>query len=495
MSALESFWQALSRHAENRQDQIALAGDQDQYTYGQLAVAISARSRALEASGCSRVALSKPNGCDWLLWDLALLRSNLVCIPVPPFFSTEQVSHLLDNANVDAVIGELPGGVDLALRGFSRTSLGWQRLMNQPLEAAAVALPEHTCKITFTSGTTGQPKGVCLSAEALITVASSLQAACSEVSPERHLVLLPLGVLLDNIGVYAALLAGACIHLPEHTGVSNNALDIGQLMQALHQTKPHSLILVPQMLQELLQAADTGLLPPDSLRFIAVGGGRVAPALLERAAQLHWPVYEGYGLSECASVVCLNRPTRHRPGTVGQALPHVQISIAADGEILVHGNGPLGYLGSAIRAPEPWPTGDIGHLDEGYLSILGRKKNQFITAFGRNVNPEWVEAELTAEPAIAHAFVHGEALPCNLALIVPRHGQVTSVQIAEAVALANAGLPGYARVHHWLVITQPFTSADGLLTSNGRLRRDAIFQHYRQALQGLLPQELAHAFF
>lgn len=495
MSALENFWLTLAKHAENRQDQVALAGDQDQCTYGQLPAAINARSRALEASGCRRVALSMANGSDWLLWDLALLRSNLVCIPVPPFFSAEQVCHLLDSATVDAVIGELPGDVNITPRGFSRTSLGWQRLMPEKQEAAAVALPENTCKITFTSGTTGQPKGVCLAAEALMTVASSLQTACSEVRPERHLVLLPLGVLLDNIGVYAALLAGACIHLPEHTGVSNNMLDIQLLMQALHQARPHTLILVPQLLQGLLQAADAGLLAPDSLRFIAVGGGRVAPALLERAAQLQWPVYEGYGLSECASVVCLNRPTRHRAGTVGQALPHVQISIAEDGEILVHGNGPLGYLGSAIRAPGPWPTGDIGHMDEGYLTILGRKKNQFITAFGRNVNPEWVEAELTAEPAIAQAFVHGEALPCNLALIVPRHEQVTSVQIAEAVALANAGLPGYARVHHWLVIAQPFTSTDGLLTSNGRLRRAAIFQHYRQALQGLLPQELAHAFF
>lgn len=494
MSALERFWLTLARHAENRHDQIALAGDRDQFTYGELPAAINARNKLLEDNGCRRVALSMANGCDWLLWDLALLRRNLVCIPVPPFFSAEQVCHLLDSAAVDTVIGELPGGVNPEPLGFKPTHPGGQLQVRQP-GTAPVALPENTCKITFTSGTTGQPKGVCLAAEALMTVASSLQIACAEVSPEHHLVLLPLGVLLDNIGAYAALLAGARIHLPEHTGVSNNMLDIQLLMQALHQAQPHTLILVPQLLQGLLQAADAGLLPPDSLRFIAVGGGRIAPALLERAAQLHWPVYEGYGLSECASVVCLNRPTHHRPGTVGKALPHVQISIAEDGEILVHANGPLGYLGSAVRTPGPWPTGDIGHLDKGYLTILGRKKNQFITAFGRNVNPEWVEAELTAESAIAQAFVHGEALPCNLALIVPLHGQITHAQIAEAVALANAGLPGYARVHHWLVIAQPFTSANGLLTSNGRLRRAAIFQHYRQALQGLLPQELAHAFF
>lgn len=495
MPALETLWQALTSHAEHQPRQLALTDDQGHLSYGQLPGQIAARSKQLSDSGCHRVALALENGCDWILWDLALLYSNLVCVPVPSFFSAGQVRHLLASAGVDSIIGELPGGVEPVEMGFSRTSLGWQRLKTPLGKEPTTPLPEGTCKITFTSGTTGQPKGVCLAADALMTVALSLQTACAEVTPERHLVMLPLGVLLDNIGVYAALLAGASIHLPEHTGVRNNTLDIQRLMQVLHQAQPHSLILVPQLLQGLLQAASAGLQPPDSLRFIAVGGGRIAPTLLNQAAQLHWPVYQGYGLSECASVVCLNRPSQHRPGSVGKALAHVQISLAEDGEVLVHGNGPLGYLDSVDPVPSPWPTGDIGRLDDGFLTILGRKKNQFITAFGRNVNPEWIEAELTSDPAIAQACVHGEALPSNLALIVPRHGQVTTAQIEESIARTNIGLPSYARVHHWLLIPQPFTTANGLLTSNGRLRRDAIFQHYRQALQGLLPEELTHELF
>lgn len=488
MPALEAFWQALASQAEQQPEQPALTDDHGAIPYAALPDTIATRSRQLLDNGCRSVALALHNSNDWILWDLALLHSGLICVPVPPFFSAQQVLHLLGTANVDSVIGTLPDGVEPESLGFSRTRLGWQRL---PQALPPAPVPEGTCKITFTSGTTGQPKGVCLGASALMTVASSLQAACAEVKPERHLVLLPLGVLLDNIGVYAALLAGARIFLPAHTGVNNNALDMPRLLQILHEIQPHSLVLVPQLLQGLLQAAQGGLQPPSSLRFIAVGGGRVAPALLEQAAYWHWPVYEGYGLSECASVVCLNRPSRQRAGTVGQALPHVQVSLAEDGEVLVHGVGPLGYLGSSDRVPSPWPTGDIGCLEDGFLSILGRKKNQFITAFGRNVNPEWVEAELTSEPAIAQAFVHGEALPANLALIVARHAQVTSAQIEAAIARVNAGLPGYARVQHWRVIEQPFCAANGLLTSNGRMRREAIFQHYHQALQGLIAEELS----
>ena len=492
MSALEHFWATLARHAEERPDQAALVGSDESVTYGQLPAEIAEYGSRLKAGDCRRVALAVENGYQWILWDLACIRCNLVCVPVPPFFSAEQVRHLLDSANVDTLIGELPNGVDPTELGFTPAPLGWQR--DAADAATAPPLPAHTSKITFTSGTTGRPKGVCLSADALMDVAHSLQQASAEASPQRHLVLLPLGVLLDNVGVYAALLAGASVYLPAHTGVFGSRLDIQLLMQNLHQTQPHSLILVPQLLQALLQAAAAGLHPPAGLRFIAVGGGRIAPALLEHAAQLGWPVYEGYGLSECASVVCLNHPAGHRPGSVGKALAHLRVSLAEDGEILVHGSGPLGYLGTPEAVPSPWPTGDIGYLEGGFLTVLGRKKNQFITAFGRNVNPEWIEAELTSEPAIAQAYVHGESLPCNLGLVVPSDPRTGPTELSQAIERVNASLPDYAQLHHWLVPDQPFTATNGLLTSNGRLRRAAVLEQYRQALHSLIPEESYHEF-
>lgn len=259
----------------------------------------------------------------------------------------------------------------------------------------------------------------------------------------------------------------------------------------LLQSQPHSLILVPQLLQGLLQAADAGAPLPRSLRFIAVGGGRVAPSLLERAAKHGLPMFEGYGLSECASVVSLNRPGQNRPGTVGQPLPHVQIRLAEDGEIMVRGARALGYLGEPPLTVDEWPTSDIGKLEDGYLSILGRKKNQFITAFGRNVNPEWVEAEIAAHPAIAQVLVYGEALPVNVALIVPRSSAFRVTDIEQAIAQANSRLPDYARIGPWLTASEPFSAANGQLTSNGRLRREQIIEHYQTALLGLLTEDIA----
>jgi len=188
-------------------------------------------------------------------------------------------------------------------------------------------------------------------------------------------------------------------------------------------------------------------------------------------------------LSECSSVVCLNRPGARRPGSVGRPLPHVEIRLADDGEVLVKGSTLLGYLGQAPFSDEWWPTGDLGEFDpEGFLYLNGRKKHQFVTSFGRNVNPEWVEAELTQRRHIAQAFVYGEAMPTNHALLWPHRPDCTNEELAAAVAQANEALPDYAQVHHWTRLDQPFTAANGLLTANGRPRRDAIVERYRAQL-------------
>lgn len=206
------------------------------------------------------------------------------------------------------------------------------------------------------------------------------------------------------------------------------------------------------------------------------------------------PVYEGYGLSECASVVAVNTPHANRPGSVGKPLPHARLSFAKDGEISVSGAVFAGYLGQAERPDKDgcWPTGDTGYLDaDGYLYLTGRKKNMFITSFGRNVAPEWVERELTIQPPIAQAAVFGEARPWNAAVVVPRTlpGADMNIAVAQAIASANKLLPDYARVAKWVIASEPFTPHNGLLTANGRLRRSEIQSRYKAQLNELYEGE------
>jgi long-subunit acyl-CoA synthetase (AMP-forming) len=208
----------------------------------------------------------------------------------------------------------------------------------------------------------------------------------------------------------------------------------------------------------------------------------VGPRLLARAAALGLPVYEGYGLTEFASVVCLNRPGALRPGSVGRPLPHATVTVVA-GELHVDGVRCLGYLGEPGPPPGPIATGDLGHIDdEGFVHVTGRSKNVFITAFGRNVSPEWVESELVQHPAFAQAVVWGEARSSNVAVVWPRRAGLGEAALQAALGEVNAGLPDYAQVRELVIADAPFSAADGLLTGNGRPRRDAILLRYADAI-------------
>jgi long-chain acyl-CoA synthetase len=434
------------------------------------------------------------NGADWVASDLAVLAADRICVPVPRFFSPEQLRHVAQAAGIqtwliDAPEPPLPAdGKSWTFKGLGDGLWRWTRAD----ERASTLPPPHTAKITFTSGTTGQPKGVCLSQPTLESVAGSLAELARELGLQRHLCALPLSLLLENVaGVYAPLLAGiptVVLPLAQLGWQGSSSIALPKLLGEIERWQPDSLILVPELLHGLVTALEWTGVRPRSLRFVAVGGGRVSEHLLDRAAAVGLPIYEGYGLSECASVVTLNRPRRERRGTVGQPLPHARIDMADDGEVIVHGPCMEGYLGDAPHpTPGRWATGDVGRMDGDFLRLTGRKRNVFITSLGRNVSPEWVEAELAQTLPIAQAAVFGEARPRNVAVLVPRAQGVPSSELSPtieaAVRHANQRLPDYAQVSAWILADEPFSAENGLATQNGRNRRDAIEARYRRQLE------------
>lgn len=452
------------------------------WTQAALAARVRHCADVLVREDAQVIASRLDNGPGWIALDLAIRLIGRVHVPLPTFFSPAQAAHALADCGADALVA--PAAATVA--SLARSPLDEASTLHR-LAATPAALPAGTATITYTSGTTGAPKGVCLGADALLAVASSLAGATAPLAPRRHLCLMPLSTLLENVaGVYAALLADAEIVVPPlaeigYTGAAG--LDVPTLLDCLHRYRPDSAILVPQLLLALTMAGERGAPPPDSLKCLAVGGGRVGPALIARAEALGLPVYEGYGLSECASVVCFNRPGAVRAGSVGRPLPHARVHVR-DGELCVAGPHYLGYLGGdRVPADAEIATGDLGHVDaDGFVHVTGRRKHVFITAFGRNVSPEWVESELLQHPAFAQAVVHGEARPFNVAIVWPRDPALDDDALARALDAVNRGLPDYARVAALVRADAPFTAADGLLTANGRPRRDAILTRYRDAV-------------
>ncbi len=309
----------------------------------------------------------------------------------------------------------------------------------------------------------------------MLAVAGAVVNAVGAEHAGRHLALLPPAILLENIaGLYATILAGGTyVALPSgDVGLANPFRpDFAAMARAIDAHRITSLILVPEYLAGLVAVMEAGGVRFPALTLVAVGGARVFPALLERASAMGLPVRQGYGLTECGSVVALEIGNEAERGSVGKSLGLNTISIAEDGEILIEGALCLG-------AETPYHTGDIGRLDEaGKLWIEGRKSNLIITAHGRNISPEWVESTLLAQDGIAQAMVYGEAASTLSALVVPSS---LDADLVAAVAAANATLPEYAHVAQWRGVL-PFTPANGQLTGNGRPKRDAISAAYLSA--------------
>ncbi len=463
--------EALQHFAMQTPDAIALCGhtaggESQSLSYQQLYQQVLVLKDQLTELKPSCLALRAQNGLDWVIVDLAAMAANIALLPMPTFFSAQQVEHALDSAGVDLLVGDWPQAATqtgLTLAGLP--------VVRRHTERRDTLLPT-SAKVTFTSGSTGTPKGVCLSQVQIDTVAQSLADALS-VPVSKHLVLLPLSTLLENItGVYVPLLLGATsyIYPGREVGLSGSSqFDPAPFASKLAQIMPHSLVLTPALLMVLITLVAQQPALAASLKFVAVGGARVAAELINQAHALGIPVYEGYGLSECASVVCLNTPQAHLAGSCGRVLPHLELRIDPQRQIWVKGNTALGYIGEPF-ANDWYATGDLGSIDErGFVTILGRQKNQIITSFGRNISPEWVETAaqrwLPGRPMI----VIGEGQPSLSAVIL------SDEELSEQISALNQSLPDYARIGRTLCSAQ-IGSISGLFTANGRPIRERIEQ-------------------
>ncbi|MBX3609646.1 MAG: AMP-binding protein [Hydrogenophaga sp.] len=443
---------------------------------------VDAAAGLLQRTGVRVLASLLDNGAAFIALDEAALATQTVHVPLPPFFTPAQTQHALRAAGVDLLVASPALSALWPQLTWTHQQLAGEPVSVATIDADPVPMPAGTAKLTFTSGTTGQPKGVCLGGDALRAVANGLVQVLGPLGIERHLSVLPYAVLLENVaGTMAARQQGATvISLPSQAvGLSGSSqFDPAVFDLAIRSYEANSVILLPQMLRAwVAYLAMSGQRASDSLKFVAVGGAAVGATLLAQAHALGIPAYEGYGLSEGASVQTLNLPGASRAGCAGRALPHAQLRVSDDGEIEVRGSLMLGYLGDPTPVPEWWPSGDLGHIDaDGFLHIDGRRKHVLITSYGRNVSPEWVETVLTSQPAIAMAVVMGDGQPALSAVIWPSPLARSLPQggVAQAVAQANAQLPDYARIDRWVVSDLARDMARGLFTANGRPVRDRM---------------------
>ena len=457
----------LRQRAAKDTDAIALRSRDKRLSYAELMDAVRQASVQLQSLQLRSIGLYLDNGIDWIIFDLAALEAGVGVVPLPWFFSEAQLAHAIADARVDGIVFDraLPPGLRArgeALPGFSDSRL--QRLQATVDESASA--PPATAKVSYTSGSTRAPKGIALDADFIAQTAESVCRAIGHLDIKTHLSVLPYATLLENIaGVYLPLMLGRCVHAeaPSRVGLTADlGLDPMALAACFARVRPSSMIVTPRLLEVLCRLVEAGAIDPACLVFVAVGGARVAPDQLRRARAAGIPAYEGYGLTECASVATLNTPHNDRIGSVGRPLPGVSVAIAADGEIRV----------ARGRGTKPVMTGDLGRIDDdGFVYVDGRKSNLIVLENGRNLAPEWIESELDASPLIARSYVYAEADTVLYALL---DSDATDAELDAELERVNRGLPAYARLRAWRRPAQGFSRTRNTLTANGRLRRGEI---------------------
>jgi long-chain acyl-CoA synthetase len=247
----------------------------------------------------------------------------------------------------------------------------------------------------------------------------------------------------------------------------------------------------------------------DRLRYSNSGGAPLAQEIAEFFHALGILIVEGYGLSECTTGATVNHQGAFRFGTVGQAMPGVELRIAEDGEILVRSDTVFaGYYKDAAATDEVldadgWlHTGDVGRLDEdGFLTITDRKKDILVTAGGKNVAPQNVENDLKTSKYVSQAIVVGDKRPYVAALITidepevrnavgevdgPLHEDLRVRELIQAVVdEANAERSRFEQVKRFAILPRDFTMDDDELTPTLKLKRRVVLQHFADEIDAL----------
>src|SRR5713226_7125696 len=416
-------------------------------------------------------------------------------------------------------------------------------------ERAAQVAPDQLATIIYTSGTTGEPKGVMLT-HANLTSNEMDGFETLEYSPrDLALAFLPLSHVYERIMGYVYLFNGVPLaYLGRMEDVAQallevrptvaaavprffekvyaNVMESGQKAvgyrrqvfdwamhvlreaipwRAYGRTGPADVKLSWQVADRLVYSRIRAGLG-GRIRAFCSGGAPLARELAEFFWAIDIHVYQGYGLTETSPVIASNNPLANRVGTVGRPIPHVEVRIAEDGEILVRGPCVMqGYYGNTEWTREAFTedgwlrTGDIGGLDEdGYLSVTDRKKDLLKTAAGKFVAPQPIENSLKASPFISNAAVVGDRRKFVVALIVPHFENVAARAreaglefssnaemaahpwvrelIGKEVEELNAHLARYETIKRFALLDRDFTFDGGELTNTLKLKRRVIEQ-------------------
>nr|WP_319554942.1 AMP-binding protein [uncultured Vibrio sp.] len=503
-----------------------------EFTYADVAdqaLKLVSALRGLGIQPGDKVALISKNCAEWFICDLAMMLGDYVSVPIFPTAGVDTIEYCLTHSESKAiicgklddakatqqVINDLGDLISIALPYNTAPMCQYQYTELIANQVPSVERPQHydekLMSLVYTSGTSGLPKGAMLTYGAFSWSVQQLINHIGIQPNDRLFSYLPLAHITERVYIFgSSIMGGVPTAFPE--SLDTFIEDVKMHRPTLFISVPRLWTLFQQRIQDKLPQKSLNILLKiplvnslikkklavglglDQARVLGCGSAPVSPALLKWYHSVGLNITEAWGMTESFAYSTLNYPFRaDKIGSVGNAGPGIELKIANDSEIMVRGKGLFsGYYKNDIATQESFDsegwlhTGDIGAIDaDGYLTIQGRKKDTFKTAKGKFVSPVPIEKKLFEYSRIEMMCLIGLGLPGPILLVVPHDFPHFDKQRYErstrkVIDRMNQELASHEQIKGVLMIKEPWTIENGILTPTLKIKRHVLEQKYHE---------------
>jgi long-subunit acyl-CoA synthetase (AMP-forming) len=503
-----------------------------EFTYAEVAeqaLKLVSALRNLGVKPGDKVALVSKNCAEWFICDLAMMLGDYVSVPIFPTAGADTIEYCVTHSESKALIGgklddpaatqqvinAMPDIISIALPYETAPDCQYQYkelIANvMPSEERPQHYDDKLMSLVYTSGTSGLPKGAMLTYGAFSWSVQQLINHIGIQENDRLFSYLPLAHITERVYIFgSSIMGGVTTAFPE--SLDTFIEDVKMHRPTLFISVPRLWTLFQQRIQDKLPQKKLNILLKipfvnslikkklaeglglDQARVLGCGSAPVSPALLEWYRSVGLNITEAWGMTESFAYSTINYPFRaDKIGSVGNAGPGIELKIAEDDEIMVRSKGLFsGYYKNDIATQESFDsegwlhTGDIGSIDaDGYLTIQGRKKDTFKTSKGKFVAPVPIEKKLFEYSRVEMMCLIGLGLPGPILLVVPhdfphfdkeRYARTTR----KVIARMNKELESHEQIKGVLMIQDPWSIENGILTPTLKIKRHVLEQKYHE---------------
>jgi long-chain acyl-CoA synthetase len=542
---------------------------------GRKILSIAGALRSIGVKKGDKVVIISQTRSEWLLTDLAIQSCGAITVPIYPNISPETASFILKDSEAKVVFAEKPKNLEkLDLSGVKNVIIfekdkekeSGDFILLDEFENKGENLhdkvsfekigPDDIATIVYTSGTTGLPKGVILTHGNILSMVHSVSQIIQPKEDDVIFAWLPFAHIFGRLIIfYSAYNAVSVAYAESLAKIIENIKDIrptlfpsvpriyekayerirasasssplkakifefaqkiGEIyveyLRNSEEPPPHILLLYK--FADALVFSKIREVFGGRIRLCISGGAAIRPEIAKFFTAAGIKLLEGYGLTETASVVAVNRENKFKFGSFGLPIPYVDLKISPDGELLIKAPSVTpGYYKREEETRELFTedgwmkTGDLVEMDEeGFLFFKGRKKNIIVTSFGKNIAPEPIEEEIKKDPLIDSVAIFGDERPYLVALITLNRqellefakrnnikGDVNAIikneavrkYVKEVIDRVNEKRPSYERIHKFEIVPDEWTAETGELTPTLKVKRYEIYNKYKDIIEKL----------